>query len=610
MRLIKRLEIENFRSIRRARLLVPGSYTPIVGVNNSGKSNILRALNLLFNGETEPDTQFDLRDDFHEPSPEKKKKEVSVTVRFVLPDGFNIPTKIREAVEGVLGRSFAIRKTWSLRAAGARTPGAPVYQFERAERAGFRTADEDATLRIDQFLSLIHFRYQPNHIHPSEALRREQPAIHRELMKQFRKSRKQREARKANGDTVDPEQELLKGISDVASVALRPIVQGLMQHVTDIERVEFTAPESLAEFAFTLLPRMKVKGGATLRALMHGSGVQNFLTLLVLRYLDSRYAMSFGWHQATIWGLEEPESFLHVQLEQAVASLLAATAEAEGGRFQIFCTTHSPLFMSQSESSILCTIGQGKTGAEVVPRKTLLGEAARRGVCLFMHPLFPGAPKPILICEGPSDVILLKYAYRALQRPCPWDIRDIAALGAQMGSGGTGLESFLRLTQKILCARPLDAPVGVLLDWGMRDSDCQKLRSIIAPHETSFVMKWDQQKPNEQLDRTFTGIERFLSTEAIREAERKGLLELRRPSKSDYPLSVVRESLNRNKVAVAELVVCRNVPADVLLFEDQLRELDKALADAQAKAAVFGAQGLFPNHEAKDQSEPNREPKI
>lgn len=50
---IKRIEISNFRSIQKiaidcARLQV------IVGNNDAGKSNILRALNLFFNHETNP----------------------------------------------------------------------------------------------------------------------------------------------------------------------------------------------------------------------------------------------------------------------------------------------------------------------------------------------------------------------------------------------------------------------------------------------------------------------------------------------------------------------------------------------------------------------------
>lgn len=51
---IRRIEITNFRSIQKividsARLQI------IVGNNDAGKSNILRALNLFFNSQTNPE---------------------------------------------------------------------------------------------------------------------------------------------------------------------------------------------------------------------------------------------------------------------------------------------------------------------------------------------------------------------------------------------------------------------------------------------------------------------------------------------------------------------------------------------------------------------------
>ncbi|EFB9622617.1 TPA: AAA family ATPase, partial [Escherichia coli] len=54
---IRRIEITNFRSIQKividsARLQI------IVGNNDAGKSNILRALNLFFNSQTNPGESF------------------------------------------------------------------------------------------------------------------------------------------------------------------------------------------------------------------------------------------------------------------------------------------------------------------------------------------------------------------------------------------------------------------------------------------------------------------------------------------------------------------------------------------------------------------------
>lgn len=65
MKLITEVSIRGFRSLRQQELPRIGSYTTLVGKNSSGKSNVLRALNLFFNNRIEPDKPLDfLRDTF------------------------------------------------------------------------------------------------------------------------------------------------------------------------------------------------------------------------------------------------------------------------------------------------------------------------------------------------------------------------------------------------------------------------------------------------------------------------------------------------------------------------------------------------------------------
>ncbi len=54
MKLIQQIKIENFRSIEIETIQNVGEFNILVGKNSSGKSNVLRALNLFFNGEVEP----------------------------------------------------------------------------------------------------------------------------------------------------------------------------------------------------------------------------------------------------------------------------------------------------------------------------------------------------------------------------------------------------------------------------------------------------------------------------------------------------------------------------------------------------------------------------
>ena len=74
MRIINRIIIRDFRSISVLAQNITSGFLPIVGANNSGKSNILRALNLFFNNETEPGRPLNIYEDFHNPSRKKKRK--------------------------------------------------------------------------------------------------------------------------------------------------------------------------------------------------------------------------------------------------------------------------------------------------------------------------------------------------------------------------------------------------------------------------------------------------------------------------------------------------------------------------------------------------------
>lgn len=60
---IKRVKVINFRSLVDVDVALD-DYTALVGVNDSGKSNLLRALNLFFNGQTDLGHPLNFASDF------------------------------------------------------------------------------------------------------------------------------------------------------------------------------------------------------------------------------------------------------------------------------------------------------------------------------------------------------------------------------------------------------------------------------------------------------------------------------------------------------------------------------------------------------------------
>lgn len=87
---IKHIRIKNFRSIIDLDIDVE-MMNIFVGLNDAGKSNILKALNLFFNNETEPGCIFDFETDYSKYAPVRKKKakEITISIVFAIPESYS-----------------------------------------------------------------------------------------------------------------------------------------------------------------------------------------------------------------------------------------------------------------------------------------------------------------------------------------------------------------------------------------------------------------------------------------------------------------------------------------------------------------------------------------
>ena len=582
MKLITEVAIRDFRSIANHSLSIPAGYLPVVGANNSGKSNILRSLNLFFNDEIEPDTPLRLSTDFHNPS-RRRKKEIEVDVTFELPSYFKYRKNLKSALDETLGRAFTIRKTWGFSQEQSSAAYDTTIAVRRLNQSNFEYLEGGSVLRVQQFLNLIRFRYQPNHIHPSDVLRQEQSELQTALL--FRLNR---------AKDTKPEEltRVFKRMGEVAADLLAPISTRLSSATPHLQGIELSMPRELGDLLFSFVPNIKVAGGEQFEALQHGSGVQSYLTYLMLAFLDSRFDSKFGWQQATVWAIEEPESFLHQTLQHRLASFLEEIGSGE--RFQILCTTHSDVFVRYADRGVLCRLEAGKTRWTTLPSRVLSGEAARAGVSPFVHPLLFSSQKPLLLVEGETDRRYIELAYRLFERPNPWSVRDIAALDENADLKGVdGLRTYLSANRGALRVRPLDAPCVVVIDWNENPKKISSLEGELSGHLTSTVVQWMESECNPDLDQSFAGIERSLGTEVIRKAEADELVKTLRPSGAELPLSLDKTSLR--KVPLAEFVEDRSSAEDLVHFRGLIDRLDACLASAANEARRIVAGDLLPD---------------
>ena len=119
MKLIKQIEIKNFRSFGNRKqesykLIKCNDLNIISGANDSGKSNILRALNLFFNNLTDPNSFFIFERDFHRnPNPDDDDVKVQLVTIKIWFDNQKNKNKNRNNPEHVyLPAEFWVSKTW------------------------------------------------------------------------------------------------------------------------------------------------------------------------------------------------------------------------------------------------------------------------------------------------------------------------------------------------------------------------------------------------------------------------------------------------------------------------------------------------------------------
>ena len=149
MKLITEIEIENFRSIKKCKIAGIKDFNALFGLNNSGKSNILRALNLFFNNETDKGQDLDFDSDFHQ-SLSKKRREIKISVKFKLPQNFKFKKKLQSVEKFILGtrkdRIVKIKKIFRRE-----------YPFPERIYLNEKPVAEKNLRNIDRFLNLYWF---------------------------------------------------------------------------------------------------------------------------------------------------------------------------------------------------------------------------------------------------------------------------------------------------------------------------------------------------------------------------------------------------------------------------------------------------------------------
>lgn len=581
MQLLTRARIENFRSIDSAELAA-GDLTALLGANGSGKSNILRALNLFFNGEPDPGLAPDIGRDYHRPWRKTPNKTIEVAIDFTLPEVFSIHSAIREPFKKLgieTGAALSIRKQWT-RDPVREDMVEESISFRRAGDDEFRSLDVDESRLAARFLKLIHFRYIPNHLHPSELLKAESAALQEALIVALKRKRSTKDAPKVDADAF------LEAMARSARDLVSPVNEVLAAAPGHVQGIALETPDDWAEVVWSLALRMEASDTRDLPAELHGSGSQTFLAYVLIAYLDTRFAQRFGWHQATIWAIEEPESFLHADLEKELTNFL--NQQCREDRFQGFLTTHEPLFAATAEKRYEVRLVDGKTVIDPLTISELADRTVAAGITQFVHPLNLTTIKPTLLVEGPFDVFYIERAYVSAGRTNPWDVRSLDDIEPGLGGGKEKIRKYLAGNRGPLRARPSASPVVVLLDPDASQGEVDGLKQLLEVHPTSTAARWPPDKVNSELDGSVRGIEQFLSS-ALYEATAAAHSASGLYKTMDVPprFGITKDKTSSAKQKLANACLDRDEADDLRLITNLLPWLEAFLPTASAAVPMI-----------------------
>ncbi|HDZ8845021.1 TPA: AAA family ATPase [Aeromonas veronii] len=313
--MIRQITIRNFRSIHK-QTFSSEEITTFVGKNDAGKSNILRALNLFFNNETDPLKKFNFYEDYNINAKvaQNKAKEISIELVFKLPSSYRKEDQPDTVVW---------RKVW--REHGIHAQG-EMQQYCRLRRDTIiHKTNFQPRSKIPSLLSNISFIYIP--------------AI-----------KDQRFFRDLQGR-----------LYDVLAISTE---KGFHASAADFEtRIQSHIEELLSDIDSQFASKNNIKLPKDLRSIFEvlefqsnniplgrrGDGIKIRHIPMILSFIGKK-RQSIGVNsiiRPQIWGFEEPEN--NVEFSTCF-ELNKQIIEAAKQHTQIFITTHSPAIYSLCSS--------------------------------------------------------------------------------------------------------------------------------------------------------------------------------------------------------------------------------------------------------------------
>lgn len=467
---ISRLQISNFRSIKTLDIELP-QICAFVGPNNAGKSNILLAIQRVLGRDWVTVTSFDEADVYcRDPN-----LDIDLSISFAPPvsymkfkggEAVEIPTLAFEYTRYKIGEQKGHRR---LEQKCFDAKGKPPMVLAKAPKKNEQRQYQplvNIPSEVRESLPLIY-------IGSNRSLKDHLPGARYSLLRQlfedidqdFHNPKQTIKVKQPDGSEVDvPRSEHFQELMKTAMKLLRTdafdkletsIKRNALRQLgfdpdTDTDKLDFFfSPFDTMAFYKSLDLRVR-EGNFTISATELGEGIQNALVLSILQAFEERRK------QGAIFLIEEPEMFLHPQMQRS----LYKTLREIGKTNQVIYTTHSPHFVTIPEYHEVLLVRKGDNGTTVCRSNLPTDDRRREKLIKELDPerneLFFAAR--LLLVEGDTEKLALPEYAKRLKLDLDREGATIVEVG-----GKRNLPEFAKI------ASSYNIPMGILYDEDSSD---------------------------------------------------------------------------------------------------------------------------------------------
>ena len=515
MRVINEIEIKYFRSVYHSKIKDIKSLSIFSGKNDAGKSNVLKALNLFFNNQTDWQQELDFYKDFNV---ERHAYVTKDTVKGKQYIQISISFNRGDRCVNSLPEKFTVTKTWH------RDSILPDMKSDHEDKMGSLTEKQKtyARMGLSRFLNSLKYEYVP-------AIKDERIFGH--ILSNLQDT--------LIDMSATQEQDLGEGLKRV-NTQINEFAVNLGDEFESAcgIKTRISLPSSLVNLyrAFFVHTGYGKKGEHNILLDQRGDGIRVRFLPSILNYVSHMSKRHY------IWGFEEPEN----SLEYALANKMAFDFKNTYASYaQIFLTSHSPAFFSLNGSRVniyrvfnkdfrtSCTIlGDAKEIPELSEElgvsqlqqelhETYLKKLERMNLIsqevIKLKEIITESQKPLVLTEGKTDVAILKTAWQKLfpEKLIPFNIQSCDLYPPEeKGTSGAGCGILAKTLQ---CIR-FDNPHLII---GLFDRDTEGIKAykldnnFLSYNRSTFIKKHRNGKAYAILLPTPDGMENFEEVENL-----------------------------------------------------------------------------------------------